>query len=125
MRSYLAHPASVVFREASARTLAGRPAEALVLYDAVGSTPRFASAERQRAAFLGGALAWRLTLDGGEALRRWQPIAESEPGLFQTLTAMLTGRLTLEAALADLPAELSPRSTPYLLYGRGLTAWLR
>ena len=38
---------------------------------------------------------------------------------------MLTGRLAPESALAYLPAELTPRSTPYLLYARGLTAWLR
>ena len=122
MRGYPVHSANIEFTEARAWTLAGRPAEALPALDAVLLTPGHSNVERTRAAFLGGALAWRLG-DKSAAMARWQPLAGGR-GFFPTLATILTGAQSPDAALATLPPNLEGRPAQYAAYAQALAAWM-
>jgi len=124
MRSYPTHPASVDFAEARAWILAGQPAEALPLYDAMAAAAWRDGNSRAEASLLGGILAWQITGQPAEAQRRWTVAAERATGLFAALEAMLIGQETPAALRAALPRDLSKRSALYVEYTSALEARL-
>lgn len=125
MRSYPTCPASIFFSEASAWSLAGKPREALPLYDAISENPAFSESERSRAAFLGGALAWRVSYRPEPAMQRWKPLAARAPGYFQSLAAVLTGAQPDSSAAEALPERLAATSLQYRDYALALSAWMQ